>query len=212
MADDLIDTLIAEQGRLYSEEMGAELARDTPEELFHWLIGAILLSARISAHNAVEAGAALRGAGLHRADAIAAAERAELVRVLNENGYARYDESTADYLRDTAAWARESCGADLRRLEEGQGAAGVLKRLQGAKGLGPLGARIYGREAQLVRDVFYPTIDGKAAEQARAYGLPDDPAALAGAAGGRERFVRLAAALTRAALDGPTEAVARAAG
>jgi hypothetical protein len=212
MAKDLIDTLIDEQGELYSEEMGANIARDTPQELFHWLIGAIMLSARIAAGNAVRGAAALRDAGLHKIEAIDAADRRELVRVLNENGYARYDESTADYIRDTARWAQESCGGDLRRLRDagGDGAA-VMKRLKGAKGLGPLGSRIFAREAQLVWDVFYPVVDGPAIRQAEAYGLPTEAEPLAEAAGGRERFVRLCAALTRVALDGPTEAVADAA-
>jgi len=110
MADDLIDVLIDEQGQLYSEEMGAHPGRDTPQELFHWLVGAIMLSARISASNAVQAARALREAGLHRIDAIREADRAELVRVLNENGYARFDESTADYIRETAAWVNEEYG------------------------------------------------------------------------------------------------------
>jgi len=213
LIETLIETLIAEQGTLYSAEAGSDLARDTPEEVFHWLIGAILLSARISSALALRTAAALRAERLHTVDGIAAAAREDLVRVLNENGYARYDESTADYLRATAAWARESCGGDLRRLgADGATAGTVLKRLQGAKGLGPAGARIFAREAQLVWDLFYPTLDGKALEQARAYGLPAEADALAEAAGGRARFVRLVAALTRVALDGPSAAVAEAAG
>jgi hypothetical protein len=213
MGDTLIDILIEEQGTLYCEEVGADPGRDTPQELFHWLVGAIMLSARISASNAVQAARALRAAGLHKIDAIEAADRAELVRVLNENGYARYDESTADYIRDTAAWVREEYDGDLRGLRDAGGdAEAVLKRLQGAKGLGPLGARIFAREAQLAWDVFYPRIDGPAVAQAGRFGLPEEAPALAEAAGDRERFVRLGAALTRVALDGPTEAVARAAG
>jgi len=212
MDDTLIDTLISEQGTLYSAEMGANVGRDTPQELFHWLLGAIMLSARISASNAGRGAAAVRSAGLHKIDAIGEADRTELVRVLNENGYARYDESTADYIRDTAAWAKEEWGGDLRRLRDAGGDANaVQRRLQGAKGLGPLGARIFAREAQLAWDVFYPMVDGPAVDQARSYGLPTDAGALADAAGDRDRFVRLLAALTRVALDGPTEAVERAA-
>lgn len=206
---DLVDALIEEHGTLYSEAMGAHIARDTPQELFHWLVGAILLSARISAGQAVQAGAALREAGLHKIDGILAADRGDLVRVLNRNGYARYDESTADYLRDTARWARDSWAGDLRRLRDASGnGEGVRKALTGAKGLGPMGARIFAREAQLVWDVFYPGLDGPALEQARRYGLPGEAGDLAELAGGRERFVRLCAALTAVALDGPGETVA----
>lgn len=202
--DDIIDALIEESGTLYSEEVGANIARDTPQELFHWLIASIMLSARISAGNAVQGAAALREAGLHRIDAIQEAAWEDIVRVLNENGYARYDESTARYLQDTAAWAEATCDGDLRRLRDGaEDTDAVLKALQGAKGLGPMGADIFAREVQLVWDVFYPRLDGPAEKQAKKMGLPDDAQKLAGAAGTRERFVRLVAALTRVALDGP---------
>jgi hypothetical protein len=207
--DDIIDALIEESGTLYSEEIGANIARDTPQELFHWLIAAIMLSSRISSGNAVEGAAALRAAGLHKIDAIKAASWEEIVRVLNENGYARYDESTARYLQDTADWAEESCGGDLRRLrdEAGDGDA-VLEALQGAKGLGPTGADIFAREVQLVWDAVHPRMGGPAEKQAQELGLPDDAGQLAEAAGSRERFVRLVAALTRVALDGAGPRVA----
>ncbi len=201
--DEIIEALIEESGTLYSEEIGADIARDTPQELFHWLVASIMLSARISAGNAVQGAAALRAAGLHTIEALRDAAWEDIVRVLNENGYARYDESTARYLQDTAAWAKETCGGDLRRLRDKAGDAGaVLKALQGAKGLGPTGADIFAREAQLVWDVFYPRIDGPAETQAEMLGLPVDAVDLAGAAGSRERFVRLVAALTRVALGG----------
>lgn len=201
--DEIIEALIEESGTLYSEEIGADIARDTPQELFHWLVASIMLSARISAGNAVQGAAALRAAGLHGIEALRAADWADIVRVLNENGYARYDESTARYLQDTADWAEETCGGDLRRLRDEAGDDGaVLKALQGAKGLGPTGADIFAREAQLVWDVFYPRIDGPAKKQAELLGLPVDAADLAAAAGSRERFVRLVAALTRVALGG----------
>lgn len=201
--DDIVGALIEESGTLYSEEIGANIARDTPQELFHWLIAAIMLSARISAGKAIEGAAALREAGLHKVDAIRGADWEEIVRVLKKNGYARYDESTARYLQDTADWAAETCNGDLRRLRhEAEDADAILKALQGAKGLGPTGAEIFAREAQLVWDAFYPRTGGPAETQARKMGLPDDAERLAEAAGSRERFVRLVAALTRTALDG----------
>jgi len=211
---DVVKALIDEQGALYSEAMGADLSKNTPQELFHWLEGAIMLSARIGAHQAEKAGRALRAAGFHRIRDLRERDRKELVRVLNENGYARYDESTADYLRDTARWAEDRYGGDLRNLREEAGdRAGILKALQGAKGLGPTGAEIFAREAQLVWDELYPAeISGPAETAARDLGLPGDAKRLAGLAGAQERYVRLLAALTRARLDGPAEKVKEAAG
>lgn len=209
---DVAKALIEHQGTLYSEEIGAHIARDTPQELFHWLIGAIMLSARISAGNAVQGCKALRDHDFHKIDVILDRDDRDLVKILNENGYARYDESTARYLRDTAEWARDTWDGDLRKLRDSAGNADdVLRKLQEAKGLGKTGADIFAREVQLVWDVFYPRSDGPARDAAADLGLPQDAEALADLAGSRERFVRLMAALTRAALEGPANAVKEAA-
>ena len=205
---DVVDALIEHQGTLYSEAMGANIARDTPQELFHWLIGAILMSARIDSGLAVASAAALREAGLHKIDAILEADEARMHDVLTEGGYARYREVTTGYLKETAAWAKERYGGDLRRLRDEAGdAQATLKALQEAKGLGATGAGIFAREAQLVWDVFHPRADGPALDAAGDLGLPKEARALTDLAGSRERFVRLLAALTRAALDGPADAV-----
>jgi hypothetical protein len=207
-----VEALIEHQGTLYSEAMGANIARDTPQELFHWLIGAIMLSARINAGNAIEGCKALRNNDFHKIDFILERDHSDLVRVLNENGYARYDESTAGYLRDTAAWARDVCDGDLRQLRDAaESAEDLLERLQGAKGLGKVGAGIFAREAQLVWDVLYPRADGPALDAADDLGLPKKVDALQVLAGSRERFVRLLAALTRVDLEGPADAVREAA-
>ena len=205
---DVADALIERQGLLYSEEMGANIARDTPQELFHWLVGAILLSARIDAALAVASARALREAGLHKIDAILAAPDAHLIEALTEGGYTRYREVTTGYLKATAGWARDACDGDLRRLRDEAGDAdAILEALQGAKGLGPMGAAIFAREAQLVWDALFPRADGPALDAAKELGLPRDADELADLAGSRERFVRLMAALTRAAIDGPDDAV-----
>ncbi|MGZ9812256.1 hypothetical protein ACXN5S_17475 [Pseudoroseicyclus sp. H15] len=199
----IAQALIDSQGELYSEAIGANIARDTPQELFHWLIGSVMLSARIASGNAVQGAAALREAGLHKIDAILKADGAQIVRVLNKNGYARYDESTADYIRDNARFVEETYGGDIRGMREGD----VLKNLQQIKGIGPAGAEIFAREVQLVWDECYPTLGKPGAKAAKKLGLPEASEALADLAGGREAFVRLVAALTRASLEGPSEAV-----
>jgi hypothetical protein len=201
--EDVVAALIEHQGTLYSEEMGAELSRNTPQELFHWLIGSIMLSARVRSGNAVRACKALRENDLHRIDRILGCDYWDLVRVLNENGYARYDESTARYLKDTARWARDAYDGDIRRIHDtADSAQAIFDALQGAKGLGPMGAKIFAREAQLVWDAFFPMADGPALEAASDLGLPKDTKALNELAGSRERFVRLIAALTRGRLEG----------
>ena len=209
---EIVRALIEHQGQLYSEQMGANIARDTPQELFHWLIGAIMLSARIDSGLAVASAAKLREAGLHKIDAILDAGDDRLIEVLTEGGYARYREVTTGYLKETAAWAKEEFDGDLRVLRDrAEDADDMLEALQGAKGLGEMGAAIFAREAQLVWDVFHPRADGPALDAASDLGLPTDADALSDLAGGREDFTRLMAALTRAALDGPADEVTAAA-
>lgn len=208
---DIIDALIREQGTLFSEEMGANIDRDEPVQWFHWLLGTILLSARISAGNAVQAAAALKREKLHKVDSILDSRREDRIKVLNENGYARFDNIGADQIHDAARLVKDRYHGDLRRLrEEGGDEAGIVKRLKEVKGIGDTGAGIFCREAQIAWPELYPHADRICLDEAKELGLPDDPQALADLAGSRERFVRLVSALTRAALDGPAEAVEQA--
>ena len=202
-----IDRLIEASGTLYSEEAGANLARGTPQELFHWLLTALMLSARIDAAVAVASAKALRERGQHKIDAIlGTATWDDLVETLTAGGYTRYREKTATYIEEAARLVRDRHGDDLRRLrdEAGDGDA-ILAALQEVKGIGPLGAGIFAREAQLVWDPLHPTLGDPAAEAARALGLPHTARGLSEAVPDRERYVRLVAALTRASIEGMPE-------
>lgn len=206
------DRLIEDHGRLFSEEIGARIAKDTPQEWFHWLLGALLMSARIGAGQATQAVAALKKEGLHGIDAILSSERARRSDVLNRNGYARYDNRGADYIHSAARLVKDSYRGDLRNLRKQAGDRdAILGALTEVQGIGPVGAGIFAREAQLVWDELYPTIDDVAARAARDLGLPDDADKLSRLAGSRERYVRLATALTRVALDGASTKVKEAA-
>ena len=206
--NDLIDTLIEDHGTLFSEEIGADIARDEPQQLFFWLLGALLMSSRISAGNAVEALQALKADGTHKIDAIKAANRQHLVSVLNHNGYARFDNQGADYIRGAARLVDEHYGGDLRRLRDrAETRDGILDALTEVKGIGQTGAAIFAREAQIAWDPLYPMMDEVSAGKAGELGLPDAAGPLSEAAGSRERFTRLVAALVRVSLNGPTDRV-----
>jgi hypothetical protein len=66
--------------------------------------------------------------------------------------------------------------------------------------LGPVGAKIFCREAQAVWPELRPALDGKALDGARRLGLLTEPAELAGLVP-EDQLVPLAAALVRAALN-----------
>ena len=205
---DIVKALIETQGELYSAAMGADLAKGTPQPLFHWLLGTILLSARIASTNAVEAGRGLKSEGLHTIDGLLASDKSTRIRALNQHGYARYDTRTADYIIEAAELVAAKYGGDLRKLRDAaDDAEAIVAALTEVKGIGATGAAIFCREAQLVWDPLYPRADGPALDAAKDLGLPTGTKALVDLAGSRQDFTRLMAALTRAALDGPADAV-----
>ncbi|MEU4986184.1 endonuclease [Streptomyces sp. NPDC021969] len=193
--------LVDAHGRTYADEAGIRL-KDTPQPLYRLLVLAHLLSARISASIAVAAARALSEAGLRDPRRMAEAGWQERVDALGRGGYRRYDERTATQLGEAAELLTERWGGDLRRLrDEADGDVSELRRLlQEFPGMGPTGADIFLREAQLVWPETGPRLDRKALQGAERLDLPGDQDRLLALAGKTEPAV-LAAALVRAAVD-----------
>ncbi|AXL92260.1 endonuclease [Streptomyces sp. CB09001] len=193
--------LVDAHGQTYAEEAGIRL-KDTPQPLYRLLVLAHLLSARISASIAVATARALSGAGLRDPRRMAEATWQERVDALGRGGYRRYDERTATQLGEAAELLTERWGGDLRRLrdEAGGDVFEVRRLLQEFPGVGPTGADIFLREAQLVWPEAGPRLDRKALRGAERLGLPGDQDRLLALAGKTEPAV-LAAALVRAAVD-----------
>ncbi|MEV0016790.1 endonuclease [Streptomyces tendae] len=193
--------LVDAHGQTYAEEADIRL-KDTPQPLYRLLVLAHLLSARISASIAVAAARALSEAGLRDARRMAGATWQQRVDALGRGGYRRYDERTATQLGEAAELLTERWGGDLRRLrDEADGDVSELRRLlQEFPGMGPTGADIFLREAQLVWPEAGPLLDRKALRGAERLGLPADRDRLLALAGKTEPAV-LAAALVRAAVD-----------
>ncbi|MEV5865064.1 HhH-GDP family DNA glycosylase [Streptomyces tendae] len=193
--------LVDAHGQTYAEEAGIRL-KDTPQPLYRLLVLAHLLSARISASIAVATARALGEAGLRDARRMAGATWQQRVDALGRGGYRRYDERTATQLGEAAELLTERWGGDLRQLrDEADGDVSELRRLlQEFPGVGPTGADIFLREAQLVWPEAGPLLDRKALQGAERLGLPGDQDRLLALAGKTEPAV-LAAALVRAAVD-----------
>ncbi|GAA4594657.1 endonuclease [Streptomyces violaceoruber] len=193
--------LVDAHGQTYAEEAGIRL-KDTPQPLYRLLVLAHLLSARISASIAVAAARALREAGLRDPRRMAGATWQQRVDALGRGGYRLYDERTATQLGEAAELLTERWGGDLRRLrDEADGDVSELRRLlQEFPGVGPTGADIFLREAQLVWPETGPLLDRKALRGAERLDLPGDRDRLLALAGKTEPAV-LAAALVRTAVD-----------
>lgn len=203
-----VAALLDRHGRSYCNELGIDIARNTPSPLFRWLTASILFSARIGAGQAAKAAAALSDAGWRTADRMAASTWRQRVDVLNANGYARYDESTARMLGDTCEMLRERYRGDLRHLREQAGREPDQERklLKQFKGLGDVGVDIFFREAQDAWDELYPFVDKTAARAAGTLGLPKTAKGLAGLVPRRDH-VRLLSALVRTGLARDHDAI-----
>jgi endonuclease III len=205
---DTFDRLLTRHGRTYADELGIRLHRGGPDELFRLLVGALLMSTRISADIAVAAGRALADRGYTSPAAMLEASWQDRVDALGEGGYVRYDESTATYLADTSQLLVDRYDGDLRGLrDEADGDPDRIHDLvQLCKGIGRVGADIFCREAQAVWPELRPFADAAALRVADELGLGRTPQALAGLAGSDE-LSRTTAALVRCGLAGDVEVV-----
>ncbi len=197
----------------YAEMLNIDVEKNTPAPLFQWLVCALLMSARIRADNARRAARALFDAGWTTPDKMADTTWEERVKVLNENGYARYDESTARYLADTLDLLARAYGYDLRRLRDdaGRDPNEERKRLKAFKGIGETGADIFFREVQLAWDEHFPFCDARAAKAAESLGLPGQAYKLAALAGSRKVLPRLLTGLIRTDIENAEKEIIRAA-
>jgi hypothetical protein len=85
-------------GGRFSAELGIDVDAGD-DEVERWFLAATLFGARISAGVAEHAFAVLDAAGLKRIDQVRHVPTEDLVRLLDEGGYARYDFRTATRLR-----------------------------------------------------------------------------------------------------------------
>lgn len=195
--------LLERHGTLFSQEIGLDLQRNTPSVLFRWLCTVLLMSARISHDKAISAAKALNDAGWTTAEHMAGSKWEDRVRVLNRAGYARFDESTARMLGDTAALLQDEFGGDLRKLRAAvdEDPDQERKQLKRFKGIGDVGADIFFRELQTIWPEHYPLLDKKSRAGAKRMGLPETTEGLAELVS-REDFPHLVTALTRADLAG----------
>lgn len=206
--EEIVKALLERHGRTYAAEANISLDRATPAPLFQLLTLSILLSARIRADAAVSAARGLFDAGLTTVDKMADASWEERTRILNQSGYARYDESTSRMLGETAGHARDEWAGDLRNLrQEAERDPGrERKLLKEFKGLGDVGVSIFFREVQGIWDELFPFADDRVLETAEALALPHSAEDLADLVS-RQDMPRLTAALVRTRLAADSDEI-----
>ena len=134
--------------RTDAADLGLDLSSDDDAGLFRWLVACLLFGARISQDRAAAAFAELDGAGVLTPTGLADAPEHRLVELLDAGRYTRYDDSKAAELTQLAHDVLERYDGRLSRLPEGaRTAKEVSERLQEFKGIGPVAADIFLRDA-----------------------------------------------------------------
>jgi hypothetical protein len=142
-----ISRLLAGQPGRFAAELGISLAAG-PGERQKWFLAAIFYGARISGELAARTYRVFAAREVWTPDAILAQGWDNLVLLLDEGGYTRYDFKTATKLLSVMAALKENYGGSLERLHQVSLDYDDLEaRLRGlAPGIGPATANIFLRE------------------------------------------------------------------
>lgn len=133
-------------------ELGIDIASGRDQELFKWFMASFLFAKPIGRDIAARTYEVI--AKKHGRDSphkICDCSWQELVDMLGEGHYRRYDESTATRLLDMCRKLNDEYGGSLERLHDDSGSRAELeRRLQSFKGVGPKAVQIFMREAKKV--------------------------------------------------------------
>jgi len=129
-----------------AKKLGIDLSSRKEGELFKWFLACLLFGKPIQQEIAERAYARLVSAGLRNPDEVLDAGWDELVRLLDEAHYVRYDFSTATTLLDVYGELKQRYGSMTKLITQAKRASELSCRLQEFKHIGPVTARIFTRE------------------------------------------------------------------
>jgi hypothetical protein len=159
-------------GGRYSSRLGIDV--DAGEaEVEQWFIAATLFGTRISAAVAERTFGVLEEAGLRRVAQARQIRWDDLVALLDEGGYARYDFRTATRLYELAEVIGERYSGQISMIGRSYPRYHQLcQALDVLPGWGPVTIQIFLRELRGVWPGAQPPLDRRAAAAARHLGLP----------------------------------------
>jgi hypothetical protein len=141
-----------------AEDLGIQLSSKKEEELLKWYPACLLFRKPIQRQVAERAFLTLPSAGLLSPEVILHAGWDELVRLLDEAHYVRYDFSTSTKLLQVLKELKQRYGMLTTLVAQSRTPVELSTRLQGFKNIGPVTAQIFLRE---VRPIWYPPASAK---------------------------------------------------
>ena len=132
--------------RAVARRLGIRLSSRKEAELFKWFLACLLFGKPIQQEIAERAYTRLMSAGLRNPDAVLRAGWDELVRMLDEAHYVRYDFSSATKLLEVCQELKQRYGNMTKLIAQARTASDLSARLQEFKHIGPVTARIFTRE------------------------------------------------------------------
>lgn len=135
-----------------AESLGIDLHEAHGHGLYKWLLASFLIGKRIRSTLAVEAYRNLVDKhGLDTPGKLARCPHRELVRLLGQAGYARYDQSTSRRLRDLGTGLEGQLEQRLDELRSESEISAFKQWLLSFDGIGPKTLEIFMREAAGIR-------------------------------------------------------------
>lgn len=164
--------LIERTAGSYAKELGIDLHRREPTEIYKWFIASLLYGARISERLATKTYRAFEQDQLLHPQAMLHAGRDKLVVILDRGGYTRYDFKTASKLLAVNQSLLHEYRGDLNLLHaQAADARDLVQRLiRLGKGIGVVTANIFLRELRGVWRKADPLPSEKVVRAAQALG------------------------------------------
>lgn len=169
--------LVEECGGRYSTELGIDLARSNPDEIYKWFLAALLFGTRISGTIAVRTYRQFEQAAILSPHRVLDADWDKLVEILDRGGYARYDFKTATKLLDVNRALLQQYNGDLNLLHAAaKDCFDLQQRLKNlGKGIGDITVNIFLRELRGIWSKAVPLPSERAIAVAKDLGfVPSD--------------------------------------
>ncbi|MCB5186762.1 hypothetical protein LG200_01940 [Methylobacillus caricis] len=134
-------------GKVGAGELGLDPKSGKEPELFKWFLACYLFGHRISQEIAVNTWKVFMDSGIYSTKQISARSWQQLVDLLGQGHYKRYDESTARNMLDMAAFLQEKYHGKISQIiSDAKDKKDLSDKLQEIKGVGPKVAEIFLRE------------------------------------------------------------------